>query len=143
MHDRESDMLASALITMRASAKGIGRAGLVVHSDNGPAMKGQTLPARTQRRPTAPSALDRVRQAAGRDRKAKFTALLQDITIDCLRDAYLAPERQAAPGVVRGPARAQPAHCAGCAGDGNAAQESELVLDADIRGIFDATTDGW
>jgi RNA-directed DNA polymerase len=32
--------------------------------------------ARTQCRTTAPSALDRVRHAAQRDRKAKFTALL-------------------------------------------------------------------
>jgi group II intron reverse transcriptase/maturase len=55
--------------------------------------------ARTQRRTTAPSALDRVRQAAERDRKAKFTALLHHITIDRLRDAYLALKRQAAPGV--------------------------------------------
>lgn len=36
--------------------------------------------ARTQRRTTAPSALDRVRQAAERHRKAKFTALLHHIT---------------------------------------------------------------
>lgn len=67
----------------------------------GPA-KGNTTEqnaARTQRRITAPSALDRVRQAARRDRKAKFTALLHHITIDRLRDAYLALQRRAAPGV--------------------------------------------
>jgi len=54
---------------------------------------------RTQSRTSAPSALDRVRQAARRDRKAKFTALFHHITIDRLRNAYLALERQAAPGV--------------------------------------------
>lgn len=55
--------------------------------------------ARTLSRTTAPSALDRVRQAARRDRKAKFTALLHHVTIDRLRDAYLALQRRAAPGV--------------------------------------------
>lgn len=55
--------------------------------------------ARTQSRTTAPSALDRVRQAARKDRKAKFTALLHHITIDRLRHAYLALQRRAAPGI--------------------------------------------
>lgn len=67
----------------------------------GPA-KGNTIEqnaARTQRRIPAPSALERVRQAARKDRKAKFTALLHHITIDRLRDAYSALKRRAAPGV--------------------------------------------
>ena len=55
--------------------------------------------ARTLRRTTAPSALERVRQAAQRNKKAKFTALLHHITIDRLRDAYAALQRRAAPGV--------------------------------------------
>src|SRR5258708_38210611 len=53
---------------------------------------------RTQCRTTAPSALERVREAAKRDRKAKFTALLHHVTIDRLRDAYLALSRKAAAG---------------------------------------------
>jgi RNA-directed DNA polymerase len=54
---------------------------------------------RTQCRTSALSALERVREAARRDRKAKFTALLHHVTIDRLRDAYLAPSRKAAAGV--------------------------------------------
>jgi RNA-directed DNA polymerase len=58
----------------------------------------QNVP-RTQSRTGAPSALDRVREAACRDRKKKFTALLHHVTIDRLRDAYLALKRRAAAGV--------------------------------------------
>ena len=54
---------------------------------------------RTQRRTSAPSALERVREVAKKDRKAKFTALLHHVTIDRLRDAYLALSRKAAAGV--------------------------------------------
>jgi RNA-directed DNA polymerase len=54
---------------------------------------------RTQRRAGAPSALDRVRQAARRNKETKFTALFHHITIDRLRAAYLALKRRAAPGV--------------------------------------------
>ena len=54
---------------------------------------------RTQSRTSAPSALDRVRRAAKKDRKAKFTALLHHITIDRLGAAFRALERGAAPGV--------------------------------------------
>jgi len=54
---------------------------------------------RTQRRVVAPSALGRVRQAAMKDRKAKFTALLHHVTLDRLRAAYGALSRHAAAGV--------------------------------------------
>jgi group II intron reverse transcriptase/maturase len=43
--------------------------------------------------------LDRVRQAARQRKKEKFTALLHHVTIDLLRDAFLALKRRAAPGV--------------------------------------------
>jgi group II intron reverse transcriptase/maturase len=46
-----------------------------------------------------PSALDRVRQVAKRDRCARFTALLHHVTVDRLRDAYRRSKREAAPGV--------------------------------------------
>jgi RNA-directed DNA polymerase len=59
---------------------------------------GQNVP-RTQSRTGAPSALDRVREAARRDRKRRFTALLHHVTIERLRDAYLALKRRAAAGV--------------------------------------------
>ena len=45
------------------------------------------------------SALDRVRQAARKDKDAKFTALMHHITIDRLRDSYRALRPKAAPGV--------------------------------------------
>lgn len=48
---------------------------------------------------SAPSALDRVRERAKRDKHAKFTALLHHITIDRLREAYLGLHRDASPGV--------------------------------------------
>jgi group II intron reverse transcriptase/maturase len=55
---------------------------------------------RTQRRERAPSALERVRQAARKDRKQKFTALLHHVyDVDGLRAAYLALQRDAAPGI--------------------------------------------
>jgi RNA-directed DNA polymerase len=54
---------------------------------------------RTQSRIGAPSALDRVREAATKDRKKRFTALLHHVTIDRLRAAYLALQRKAAAGV--------------------------------------------
>lgn len=53
---------------------------------------------RTQSRVSAPSALDRVREAA-KDTKRRFTALLHHITVDRLRQAYLSLARQAAAGV--------------------------------------------
>jgi RNA-directed DNA polymerase len=54
---------------------------------------------RTQCRTSVPSALDRVREVARRDRKAKFTALFHHLTVDRLRAAFLALQRRAAPGV--------------------------------------------
>jgi len=55
---------------------------------------------RTPSRTDAPSALERVRQAARADRKLRFTALLHHIyDIQRLRAAYLALKREAAPGV--------------------------------------------
>jgi retron-type reverse transcriptase len=43
--------------------------------------------------------LDRVRNAARQRKKEKFTALLHHLTIDLMRDAFLALKRHAAPGV--------------------------------------------
>jgi group II intron reverse transcriptase/maturase len=55
---------------------------------------------RTQNRiKAAPSALDRVRDRARRDKDATFTALLHHITIDRLREAYRRLHRDASPGV--------------------------------------------
>jgi group II intron reverse transcriptase/maturase len=55
---------------------------------------------RTQRRTSASSALERVRQAARRDRKQRFTALLHHVyDVERLWSAYLALQREAVPGV--------------------------------------------
>jgi RNA-directed DNA polymerase len=55
---------------------------------------------RTQRREGAPSALERVRLAAARDRKMRFTALLHHVYAPkTLRAAYFGLKRDAAAGV--------------------------------------------
>src|SRR5512132_863521 len=46
----------------------------------------------------APSALDRVREVAVRDKEARFTALLHHVDLDRLRAAYRAMSPKAAPG---------------------------------------------
>ncbi len=54
----------------------------------------------TQSQNGAPSALERIRQAARRDRKKRFTTLLHHIyNLEALERAYLGLKRQAAPGV--------------------------------------------
>lgn len=60
---------------------------------------GQPRTRRTQSRGSVSQGLDRVRQAAKQWQKEKFTALLHHVTIDRLRDAFLALKRRAAPGV--------------------------------------------
>jgi len=54
---------------------------------------------RTPSRESRPSGLERVREAARKDRKLKFTALLHHVSIDLLRESYLSLKKQAAPGV--------------------------------------------
>jgi group II intron reverse transcriptase/maturase len=54
---------------------------------------------RTQRRVDASIGLQRVREVARRDRRARFTCLLHHVTVALLRDSFLALKRQAAPGV--------------------------------------------
>jgi group II intron reverse transcriptase/maturase len=59
----------------------------------------QTAP-RAQDRVGAPSALERVRQAAERDKQVRFTTLLHHVyNVEHLRAAYHALKRDAAPGV--------------------------------------------
>ncbi|MGB6725485.1 MAG: group II intron reverse transcriptase/maturase [Terracidiphilus sp.] len=55
---------------------------------------------RTQSRTDAPSALERIRQAASKDKEMRFTALFHHIYApEALRTAYLCLKREAAPGV--------------------------------------------
>ncbi len=52
---------------------------------------------RTQSREGAPSALERVREVAKRDKRARFNALMHHVTVERLRAPYLRLKRQAAP----------------------------------------------
>ena len=55
---------------------------------------------RAQYREHVSQGLGGVREAARRDKKQKFTALLHHVTIDLLRDSYYSLKRKAAPGVL-------------------------------------------
>lgn len=59
----------------------------------------QTAASRTQCRTDASIGLQRVREVARRDRRARFTALLHHVTVGLLRDSFHALKRHAAPGV--------------------------------------------
>src|SRR5262245_49868002 len=64
--------------------------------------EGNTLPqatSRTQSRVDVSSGLQRVREAARKEKRARFTSLLHHVTVDLLRDSFYALKRQAAPGV--------------------------------------------
>jgi len=67
---------------------------------------------------SAPSALDRVRQVARKDKEARFTALLHHVDVDRLRAAYWALRPKAAPGV-----------------DGVTWHEYGLDLEENLRGL--------
>ena len=60
---------------------------------------GQATPPRTQSRTSELSDLRGVREAARRDKRTRFTALLHHVTVQRLRDSYYALKREAAPGV--------------------------------------------
>lgn len=60
---------------------------------------GEAHTRRTQGRERASQGLEGVREAARRDKKQKFTALLHHVTVDLLRDSYYSLKRKAAPGV--------------------------------------------
>ena len=60
---------------------------------------GQPHTRRTQSRGSVSQGLDRVRNAARQRKKEKFTALLHHVTVDLLRESFLALKRRAAPGV--------------------------------------------
>ena len=56
---------------------------------------------RTQSRPSASMALQRVQEVASRDRRARFTALLHHIRPELLRESFYTLKRMAAPGIDR------------------------------------------
>src|SRR4026208_447346 len=59
----------------------------------------QTTASQTQSWGNALSALRRVREAARRDKRLQFTALLHHVTVPLLLDSFYALKRDAAPGV--------------------------------------------
>jgi RNA-directed DNA polymerase len=59
----------------------------------------ETYTHRTQGRERVSQGLEGVREAARRDKKQKFTALLHHVTTDLLWDCYYSLKRKAAPGV--------------------------------------------
>ena len=91
----------SLIVPGKPSNKALGQATEVVEGRRlakGNLLERNTL--RTQGRAGVLSALERVRQAAQRDRKLRFTALLHHVyAIEQLRAAYFALKREAAPGV--------------------------------------------
>ena len=60
---------------------------------------GQSPAIRTQSRGEASNGLDRVREAAGRDKHQRFTNLMHHVTVDLLRESYFVLKRKAARGV--------------------------------------------
>jgi RNA-directed DNA polymerase len=60
---------------------------------------GQPHTCRAQNRNGVSQGLDRVRMAARQRKKERFTALLHHVTVELLRESFLALKRQAAPGV--------------------------------------------
>src|ERR1039457_1273494 len=54
---------------------------------------------RTPCRESGRSGLERVREAARKDKKQRFTALLHHVSIDLLRESYYSLKKKAAPGV--------------------------------------------
>lgn len=75
---------------------------------------------RTQGRTGAPSALERVRQVAKKDKDVKFTTLLHHVTIDRLRGAFFELKKKAAPGV-----------------DGVTWADYEQDLEANLRDLYE------
>jgi hypothetical protein len=59
----------------------------------------QSNPCRTPSRESGSSGLERVREAARKDGKLRFTALLHHVSLDLLRQSYYRLQKQAAPGV--------------------------------------------
>jgi len=98
MHDRgQSDGL---VVPEKLSNNALGGVAEMVE-ERGPAEENTTGKTRPRRSAglSVSSELDRVRQAAQKDREARFTALLHHVTVDRLRVAYRALNPRAAEGV--------------------------------------------
>lgn len=95
--DEESD---EGIVPMKRSNNGDVSPAEIVEGRASPEENGgQATAARTQRRKTASSRLEAVRRTARHDKRVQFTALLHHITIDLLKQSYIALKREAAPGI--------------------------------------------
>jgi hypothetical protein len=61
--------------------------------------RGQTAASQMQSWGNALDGLQRVREAAKRDKRLRFTALLHHVSVELLTDSFYALKREAAPGV--------------------------------------------
>ena len=86
---------------------------------------GQPHTRRTQRRGSVSQGLDRVRNAARQRKKERFTALLHHVTVDLLRESFLALKRHAAPGI-----------------DGIAWEDYEVGLESNLQALHDRVHSG-
>jgi RNA-directed DNA polymerase len=91
----------SAIVPEKSPNKAIERAAEAMEGRG--LVKGKTLEQttlRTQRRGGVPSALERIRKAARKDRKQRFTTLLHHVYgVERLRESYFRLKREAAPGI--------------------------------------------
>ena len=95
--DEESD---EGIVPMKRSNNGSLLPAETVEGRASPKENGsQATAVRTPSRGVASSRLDAVRQAARQDKKVRFTALLHHITVDLLKQSYIALKRDAAPGI--------------------------------------------
>lgn len=95
--DEESD---EGIVPMKRSNKEGSPLAEIVEGRTSPEENGgQATAARTQRRKPASSRLEAVRRTARHDKRVRFTALLHHITVDLLKQSYIALKRDAAPGI--------------------------------------------
>ncbi len=99
MHGREKSDRSVVPKKRPNKAAGAAAAEVVEGRGRGKGNAGQQNARRTQCRASAPNALDRVREAARKDRKVRFTALLHHVTVERLRAAFEALSKHAAAGV--------------------------------------------
>ena len=98
MHDREKSD--SAIVAVKPTNKAGAPAAEPMEPRAGTKRNAEEQSThRTLGRERVSQALQRVRQAARQRKKEKFTALLHHLSIDLLREAFLALKRDAAPGV--------------------------------------------
>ncbi len=90
----------SAIVAMKPANKAVRSAAELVERRAGTeGNAGQQSTLRAQNRAGVTQALERVREAARQRKKERFTTLLHHVSVDTLREAFYALQRNAAPGV--------------------------------------------